>query len=317
MRVLFVSAFVAPVTGHGGLSAPLAREATVTRWFNEGCQIGCDECVGHKKSVCQFHSMKPTIDPELLTYELGYVYPSKYNPWFAPGFAPVFSPCGLAGGQRDASIDECGCVPPAGYEVGFDGRNIQDAPITEWPIGSLQEVSWWIAANHGGGYAVRLCPISADMTEDCFQSHHLPFAGDSSWIQFNRNPSNRTEIRANRTTQGTNPTGSQWTKVPIPSCSGPAGGGLTCSGCDKPMFESPIPGLWGEGATNGCAGCDPSKPTPQDICNQVMDFEIIDKVQVPDLPVGDYALSFRWDCEQSPQIWTQCSNIKITSDAVV
>ena len=38
----------------------------------------------------------------------------------------------------------------------------------------------------------------------------------------------------------------------------------------------------------------------------------MDEVEVPaDLEEGDYVLSFRWDCEATPQIWNSCSNIKI------
>merc|ERR1711939_855929 len=35
-----------------------------------------------------------------------------------------------------------------------------------------------------------------------------------------------------------------------------------------------------------------------------LQYSIVDKVLVPDdIPTGDYILSFRWDCEQSAQIW--------------
>ena len=37
-----------------------------------------------------------------------------------------------------------------------------------------------------------------------------------------------------------------------------------------------------------------------------------DQVEVPEsLEPGDYVLSFRWDCLESPQIWSSCANIKI------
>ena len=37
-----------------------------------------------------------------------------------------------------------------------------------------------------------------------------------------------------------------------------------------------------------------------------------DEVQVPeDLAPGQYVLSFRWDCQQSPQVWNSCANIDI------
>ena len=37
-----------------------------------------------------------------------------------------------------------------------------------------------------------------------------------------------------------------------------------------------------------------------------------DLVTVPeDLEAGKYVLSFRWDCQNSPQIWSSCANINI------
>ena len=37
-----------------------------------------------------------------------------------------------------------------------------------------------------------------------------------------------------------------------------------------------------------------------------------DLVEVPEnLSPGHYVLSFRWDCQQSPQVWNACANIKI------
>merc|ERR1712176_914481 len=191
--------------------------------------------------------------------------------------------------------------------------------ITEWPVGSIQEVAWRISANHGGGYAIRLCPASEALTEECFESHHLPFEGESSWIQSGGDPTVRTKIRANRTTIGTTPSGSQWTKVPIPSCGGFAGGGLGCdAGCASPQFPTPVPGLWGNGPNNGCSGCNVSGPAHrQDICLKSMSYQIIDKVKVPDMPPGDYVTSFRWDCEQTPQIWSQCADIKITKPNIL
>ena len=39
---------------------------------------------------------------------------------------------------------------------------------------------------------------------------------------------------------------------------------------------------------------------------------VIDYVEVPSyLDHGRYVLSFRWDCQQSPQIWNVCANIDI------
>lgn len=337
MRAAVLTTCAGCAAAHGGIVNPPAREQTVMLWFNEGCQIGCQECQGHVKvnftngsaiSLCT-HDMEPTLDPALRTYFLeGNPEAFRYMPWSAPGHSPLFSPCGLAAGQNGFHPSN-GDIPPAGYKPGFDGRNISDGPVTEWTIGSVQEISWSISANHGGGYAVRLCPLDAEQTEECFQQHHLPFEGDTTWIQLSEDVTDRVPIRANRTTKGTAPSGSQWTKVPIPSCGGAAGGGLGCDdGCDAPQFESPIPGLWGNGPGNGCAGCNKECGTSfldkllhpgcnEKSCGKKMDYQIVDLVKVPELPVGDYALSFRWDCEQTPQIWAQCANIKIVSAAMV
>ena len=40
--------------------------------------------------------------------------------------------------------------------------------------------------------------------------------------------------------------------------------------------------------------------------------EVVDKVLIPaDLPAGDYVLGWRWDCEQTPQVWSSCSDVTI------
>jgi len=43
-----------------------------------------------------------------------------------------------------------------------------------------------------------------------------------------------------------------------------------------------------------------------------MPFSIVDQLQVPlNITAGDYVLSFRYDAEQTPQVWNQCANIKM------
>jgi hypothetical protein len=65
------------------------------------------------------------------------------------------------------------------------------------------------------------------------------------------------------------------------------------------------------------------------------EYAIVDKLRVPaDLEAGDWVLSFRWDCEQvsappaaatpanailasapqTPQVWSTCSNVRITTN---
>ena len=38
-----------------------------------------------------------------------------------------------------------------------------------------------------------------------------------------------------------------------------------------------------------------------------------DYLKVPDVPPGEYVLSFRWDCEASAQVWQSCADITIVA----
>ena len=43
-------------------------------------------------------------------------------------------------------------------------------------------------------------------------------------------------------------------------------------------------------------------------------MEIVDQLRLPaDLPTGDYVLGWRWDCEESTQVWSSCSDVAITA----
>ena len=50
----------------------------------------------------------------------------------------------------------------------------------------------------------------------------------------------------------------------------------------------------------------PKKPSQGD------SWAIKDLVEIPDtLEAGEYVLSFRWDCQNTPQVWNSCANIQI------
>ena len=106
---------------------------------------------------------------------------------------------------------------------------------------------------------------------------------------------------ANRTTVGTYPKGSEWTKNPIPACNTPDGGAfqnesLKCR--DGTQFPPPLPGIEGFGSSF--------------VSDKRFPYSIVDQLQVPhNLIPGDYVLSFRWDCEQTSQVWNTCANIRI------
>jgi hypothetical protein len=41
---------------------------------------------------------------------------------------------------------------------------------------------------------------------------------------------------------------------------------------------------------------------------------ILDEVLIPAAtPVGDYKLSWRWDCEETAQVWQNCADVTISA----
>jgi len=232
-------------------------------------------------------------------------------PWRAPGSAKIYSPCGIAGGNPygcpAGSADQHEC-PGGGFSNGPDARNysFDRIVVTEWKAGDVVEAAWGIIANHGGGYSYRLCKVPpggrSEVTEECFQKMPLEFYGDEQYVQYGEG-GQRFAFKANRTRNGTFPKGSQWTKNPIAPCKGIMGGfGDLKPGCPGgTQFPPPAPGLAGFGELSSA----PGYPT--------FYFSIIDKLKVPKLEPGDYVLSFRWDCEQTTQVWTACSSIRINA----
>lgn len=244
---------------------------------------------------------------------------TKQHPWRAPGTARVDSPCGVLGGnpqgcpRGNPSHDGC---PEGSWGRGPDARSVHfpNVVVTEWEKGSVVEAAWGIGANHGGGYTYRLCKRkpagNLQLEEECFQKTPLEFVGDKQWVQFGDDESSRFEFKAERTNQGTTPAGSTWTKNPIPAYDCPTGGALghafdgipaNDKGCHKPQFPPPRHDLVGFGF-HAQAGD-----------KFALKFGIVDKLRVPDnIEAGDYVLSWRWDCEQTAQVWTTCASIQVT-----
>merc|ERR1712216_977804 len=163
------------------------------------------------------------------------------------------------------------------------------------------------------------------------------------------NLTDRVAIPAVRVSTGTLPPGSTWTRNPIPGCNAPAGGAFnircgTGRGTLPSDFQFPPPGsdekrpgyLLGGFGGGSCGGCNqphgnnpsfckkdgPHGPTGQDgpsnctaaqIAAHYFEFSVVDKVRIPKVPPGEYVVSFRWDCEQTPQIWATCSDVTIAA----
>merc|ERR1712057_117167 len=149
---------------------------------------------------------------------------TRFNPWRSPGTTgranSMFQPCGVNSGSK---LPQPAGLPPAAGQLA--GANGTDLPVltsgsqATWESGSVVEAGWAIYANHGGGYAYRLCKKveGKELTEECFQQTHLQFATDKTEIRYIDGPRNgeRFFINATTTSEGTYPANSQWRKNPI------------------------------------------------------------------------------------------------------
>ena len=163
-----------------------------------------------------------------------------------------------------------GAVAPTAKDQGLDGRTWDATTAgtpaygikTVWPAGSAQDVAWSITANHGGGYAYRLCPKGGEEggdgseSEACFQEGHLEFVGDSSWIQYGDDAGNRTAIPAHRTSKGRRgqqPFGSRRRQVRAS-----LGHGWHAM-CEHKQLHLDKACPWGCGTAGGSAPCTPAR----------------------------------------------------------
>lgn len=70
----------------------------------------------------------------------------------------------------------------------------------------------------------------------------------------------------------------------------------------------PLPGLYGYGV--GSLG----QAIDEKFFVDRFSFQIFGKVKIPaDLAPGDYVLSWRWDAEQTPQVWANCADVTVTA----
>jgi len=339
--MLAIQSLLFAVIGHGSITLPTPRVPSNTSragscadgqclWFSQPMEIPGE----------------PTLnDPKHRTYNVfvssGEKDWSRKMPWRSPGASPVLGHgCGVAGGGSTARQN--GGTPPDGYKQGADGLEMPPTEPTVWVRGSVQEVGWGLLANHGGGYQWRICRNDGNSTvsEECFQQNPLRFAdGDVQWIRYGdmwqklygnfSGPFGQIVVPDFKiprviVTDGTTPNGSQWARNPIPGCLlcdqydcmvqnekwlQQQHCSQTCSGLGLNMgcppghtqFEPPLPGL---------AGYDPVGSPEARIDG--FPYSIIDHVVVPrDIEPGPYLLSWRWDCEQSKQIWQNCADILI------
>jgi len=299
---------ICPTSGdiHGNLSLQNGQSCF---WFSHGCTIFCDKCDGvtaRGKNTCPEKDIpNATIcDPKHRTINRGAACGSKddhyyFNPWRAPGSAPVFDSCGMAGGAPVPAG-----TPPAGVEFkstvfakqgDYGSKVLPPRPGTVWHAGGTAEVSWTVRTNHGGGYQYRMCPADQPLTEECFRKTPLPFVGKSS-LRWGGKQGKQLWFNATFVSEGTVPAGSTWAMNPLPrtdSTKYPS----AYDGFPAPCYEPnpPRDGGWG-GLCSGWYGPD--------------NLEIVNSVRVPATP-GRYVLQWRYDCEESAQVWMNCADVEV------
>ncbi|OEU19101.1 hypothetical protein FRACYDRAFT_237394 [Fragilariopsis cylindrus CCMP1102] len=270
------------------------------------------------------------------------------NPWFVPGTAPLVDSCGVLGGWKYSnardyiagpgdgfyleSHGEGGVVngamppknmdPPAGtlgstvlsWEVNMRMQNAQGDSVaaypTVWTSGETVEGSYSLYANHGGGHQYRLCPldnlINNTFDETCFQAMVMEFASDNSLFIATSDDGTTTvnitfdamDINDNNT-DGVMPKGSTWRKLGIPPCINAFTGN-----CTGPQFtDHAPPGYYGSYFDVAV-----KSPDFEAVTNR---WKVVDELKVPEGLNGDYVVSWRWDSEQTPQVWTQCAIVTI------
>ena len=231
-----------------------------------------------------------------------------FSPWRAPGSAPVIDACGSAGGRHP------------GQGIGGAGAQFQNSSVAQqgdmgsrlppmpsqatWKRGELAEVGWTVMANHGGGYAYRLAPYGAPLTEATFRRLPLDFVGDSM-LRWDGDHSTQIAFNASRVAVGTMPVGSMWSKNPIPTTLWEREGPSFSPVCEESEAckQSQIYG--GKPGDCRCSGFSNYGPL-------LPNLEIVDHVAIPtSLTPGRYVLQWRWDCEESDQVWASCSDVTI------
>lgn len=293
-------------------------------YFSNGCTIGCEVCDGvtraplpnnwspRKKSPacanpgkatnCAFETR--TVNAQAKCGSEQDVY--YFSPWRAPGSAPVFDSCGIAGGKHNGPGD--GETVYKNTTFAHQGDQGSKLPMVKspvrWTAGSVVEVAWTIQTNHGGGYQYRLAPANSPLDEETFQKLPLGFVGQQA-LRWGGVDGKTILFDGVYLSNGTIPKGSAWAVNPVPINwhLNIIGNGSVAPKCIEDPNCNPACADWP--CENACRCSGRKGP---------YDLEIVDQVKIPtSLAAGNYVLSWRWDCEESNQIWNSCSDVEVVS----
>lgn len=361
-----------PMNGAADVRNVTGRNGQACFWFNNGCDISCDECDGRtgqvihphfindspdtfpswagehlrmdpshnpvdkggrpdgssRLSICENPKHRPTVcDPKLRTLNVNAECGSaddvyQFAPWRKPGAAPMIDSCGVAGGVlpgQPAAADGGDFQNNSLARRADRGSKLPPAPSgTVWTAGEVVEVAWTRKAWHGGGYQYRLCPSDAALDEKCFQATPVPFADGTSTLRWGGVGGRAHRFNATDVSVGTLPAGSTWRRSPLPR--GPwdwqTYGPSPLPVCDetaacKAAEQHPTP--TGHSPQEGAAPCECSGSGVGDLYT----LEVVDALRLPaSLAPGEWVLGWRWDCEESTQVWASCSDVTIRAPLV-
>jgi len=216
----------------------------------------------------------------------------------------------------------------------MNGSQLAEKPTgVQWQIGGEATVSWQVRNNHGGGYQYRLCPASEELSEECFQRHPLDFVPEKSGFLFE--DGSWELIEPVLVSDGVLPEGSTWARIPI----APTKLGPYCKPGPDDDPDAPKSCAAENNPSTPC-GCTPCPQTPGsdcsrcDNCYEQTSFPpymhngeevkgvgpivgIMDAVKVPaHLTPGKYVLGWRYECEATAQVWSNCADIELVADSV-
>ena len=124
-------------------------------------------------------------------------------------------------------------------------------------------------------------------------------------LRWDGDHSTQLAFNASRVAVGTMPVGSMWSKNPIPTTLWEREGPSFSPVCEESEAckQSQIYG--GKPGDCRCSGFSNYGPL-------LPNLEIVDHVAIPtSLTPGRYVLQWRWDCEESDQVWASCSDVTI------
>jgi len=294
------------VYGHGAMYYPNPWQTTKGCSIDGGCEFemtvpwnGCEKVgkngCSKSASLTAFFTNYTQVEEETLPEDMysggtnTWEGLEGFNPWSSPGAAPTWGDgCGANGGNPYGCLGEddvfgrcCGGKDGCGGYVGgksalehYKEGFFGNPTTTTWVRGEPAEVGWTSKTAHRGGYAYRLCKVKKGKVWKVTEK-----CFQKGHLNF----------YGNKTWLLYKPNGlamedEEWEAVDLVT-----------------TREGTTP----KGSEWASMNILPRRKSGDR-------WAIKDLVEVPEsLEPGEYVLSFRWDCQKTPQVWNSCANIQV------